>query len=934
MMRKVLSIAMALMTILCVNAQMPQPTPLPLNPKVRSGKLPNGLEYFILHNEEPKNRANFYIAQKVGSTLETQEQLGLAHFLEHMAFNGTKNFPGKAMLNYLQDKGIKFGDDINAYTGFDETVYRVNNVPTTDKNLMDSCLLVLHDWSCAIELLDSEIDAERGVIQEEWRSTTNATRRMMSTILPSIFDEYQYHQMPIGTMEVVMNFPYQAIRDYYHKWYRPDQQGIIIVGDFDVDEMETKVRDLFSKISMPENAAPRIYPSVSKNVEPIFASYRDGEFPTTTVNISYKEDPTPREMRSTVEGYLYGPVMEWFLSSLINHRLSDFATTAECAYSNAVTYFGSFWVTDQMEAFNIRISPKGNETVKATDQAMAIIARACKTGFTQSEVDRVRDEIMSAYENSYNERDNTDNHALGQELIRYFIDNTATPGIETEYQLVSQILPSIPVEMINQLASGLLTPDNQCIVVSQPDKDMFTVVTKEEMVASINNAMNADYEPMKEEVITDPLIASLPTPGSIVNVSEDGKFNASVITLSNGVKVVVKNTDFAKDQILFQAFREGGRRAYDIAEAANVNVLPLALQYSKYGPFDQKTLKKYLAGKNIGLSFNLANYTEYFSGSSSVKDLPTFMELLYTMFTNVNPDQEYYDVQINNMKNRLQMAEQTPDYIFGKLANGAEYGNNPMMPVFSTNLLESANYDKMLQLYRNSIANAADYTMIFTGNVDVETLRPLLEQYVASLPAGPRNKVQNVTNISPVLGKVSVSDECKAEIANVFVMNIWSGNNLKYNTDNVLRINILAEILNMIYTETLREEEGGTYGASVWDEFNPNDGIWELKCYYKTNKDQYKTLMDRSQSELMSLLSEGAPADKFNRVKENILKEYEQNLRNNEYWASVIFSAERGFDTFTGLENAIKNLTLEEFNAWMKNVYNGQNEIEVVLDAQ
>ncbi|MDE6577008.1 MAG: insulinase family protein, partial [Muribaculaceae bacterium] len=325
---------------MCAAAQ----TPLPLNPKVKHGVLPNGLTYYILHNEMPKERANFYIAQKVGSTLEEQSQLGLAHFLEHMAFNGTKNYPGKNMLNYLQGKGIRFGADINAYTSFDETVYNINNVPTTDHPLMDSVLLVLRDWSGDILLEESEINAERGVIQEEWRSRNNASLRMYTQMLPKIYEEYQYHQMPIGSLEVVMNFKPEELRAYYKKWYRPDQQGIIIVGDFDADEMEKKVIDMFSTIPMPENAAERKYPSVSDNKEPIYFAYTDPELTSPRTTISFKSEKVPFELRNTVEVYTQHDLVQSLIAALINGRLQENSVNPNCLYSGAGVYFGDYYV--------------------------------------------------------------------------------------------------------------------------------------------------------------------------------------------------------------------------------------------------------------------------------------------------------------------------------------------------------------------------------------------------------------------------------------------------------------------------------------------------------------------------------------------------------------------------------------------------------------
>lgn len=358
MVRKVLSIAMFLIGVLCMSAQMPQLTPLPVNPKVKHGVLPNGMSYYIMHNEMPKERANFYIAQKVGSTLEEESQLGLAHFLEHMAFNGTTNYPGKNLLNYLQGKGIRFGADINAYTAFDETVYNINNVPTTDKPLVDSVLLALHDWSGEILLEEAEIDAERGVIQEEWRQRNNAQFRMLMSILPEIYKEYQYQQSPIGKMEVVMNFKPEVLRAYYKKWYRPDQQGIVIVGDIDADEMEKKVIDLFSKIPMPENAAERKYPTVSDNDEPIYVSFTDPELPQPRTTITFKSEKIPFEMRNTVEMYMQSSLLQSLISSLINNRLEEFSHEPSCTYAGAGVYFDDFYVSKTKDSFNIVVIPR------------------------------------------------------------------------------------------------------------------------------------------------------------------------------------------------------------------------------------------------------------------------------------------------------------------------------------------------------------------------------------------------------------------------------------------------------------------------------------------------------------------------------------------------------------------------------------------------
>lgn len=931
MIRKVLSIAMFLTGILCMNAQMPQLTPLPLNPKVKSGVLPNGLSYYIMHNEEPKERANFYIAQKVGSTLETEEQLGLAHFLEHMAFNGTKNYPGKNMLNYLQGKGIRFGADINAYTSFDETVYNINNVPTTDKPLMDSVLLVLHDWSCDILLEEAEIDAERGVIQEEWRTRNDANFRMLSSILPKIYEEYQYEQMPIGKMDIVMNFKPEVLRAYYKKWYRPDQQGIVVVGDFDADEMEKKVIGLFSTIEMPANAAERVYPSVSDNKQPIYASFTDPELTVSRTTISFKSDKVPFDMRNTVEIYANDGLLKNIISSLINNRISEAAQNPECTYANAGVYFGDFYVSKTKDSFNIVVIPKKG-TQAAVAEVMALVARACKTGFTDSELDRVRDEMLASFENMYNEREKTSNDAFGSELCRHFIDNEPAPGIEKEYEIVKQVLPMIPVQAINQVVSAILTSDNMVIVTSEPQKEGFEIVAEDVMVKTVTDAMNAQYEAYVDEVITEPLIAKLPVPVKIKGDAKPFAFDSYEFILPNGVKVIVKPTDFAADEITVTAFREGGKQAYAKEEAANVLLSGLAFSSSKKGPFDTKTLNRYLAGKKAGVSFSINNYTDVLSGYSTIKDLPTLMELIYTSFTNVNADKDTYNVNLERVHNSLKNAATNPQNIFSEQLAKTKYPENPMMQDINVATLEAADYDKMLSMVHDALGNAADYTFIFTGNVDVNTLKPLLEQYVATLPAGKTSKLNVKTPIKLVRGDVKNDFKQPMQAPATFVYDIYSDNNIPFTMKNYIMVSLMGDILDNIFTSTLREEEGGTYGASVAAMLNPFTGVWSLQYFFQTNKDQQEILINRANDEYMKLLKNGADAEGFNKVKEAMMKQYEIQVRKNSYWDNNIMSYLRGVDLISGQKSAIESVTLEDLNRFMKNIYNGKNRVQVIME--
>ena len=927
-MKRLSTLATLLLMFVCAFAQ--QITPLALKPGVKSGKLPNGLSYYILHNEQPKDRANFYIAQKVGSTLETQEQLGLAHFLEHMAFNGTTHYPGKDMLNYLQSKGIRFGADINASTGFDETIYNINNVITTDKPLMDSVLLVIRDWCDGILLEEAEIDAERGVINEEWRSRNDAGTRMYTTILPQIFDEYQYQQMPIGKMEVVMNFKPEVLRAYYKKWYRPDQQGIVIVGDFDADEMERKVQELFSTVAMPENAAPREYVEISNNEKPIYVHFEDPELKSTTVMTFFKQDKTPWEMRNSVEGYMMESLLQTVLVKMIQDRLSEYSMSPECPYAMAQVFMGDFLVAATKDAFAVYVIPK-DDILTAYKSAMGVIARACKTGFSSSELERATSELLSGYEKSYNERDKTYNGAYGMELVRHFTKNEPMPGIETELQLAKQLLPMFPVDVYNQVAQQLLTPENQVIVVSQPLNEKTNVLQEADVISALESTLNDSYEAYVDEVITEPLIEKLPAAGSVKSTGKNDAMGTTEFTLSNGVKVILKTTDFKADEIRLSAFRKGGKQAYSKDQAANVLMVNDAVELSKLGNFDVNMLRKYLAGKTVSLGFSVNNYTDMLEGSSSVKDFGSLMELVYAYFTELNPDEVTYQSKIDQVIPMYEAQDQLPEMIFSRNLSKTLYGDNPLMAPVDASVLKAANYSEMLAMAKAALSNAADYTFIFVGNIDEATLRPMLEQYIATLPsAGKASDYKVVSDINLVSGKHQNKYDQQMQSPITSVYNVYSGTNLKWNVKNDIMVDLMGDVLDMVYIETLREDEGGTYGAHVGASYNFANNIWQLNYYYQTAADKLDRLEVRADKELQSLLKDGAKADHFNKCKEAAIKQYEINSKTNGYWAGSIMSAERGANTYAGYIETLQSLTLDEFNKFLKSVYDGKNEIEVI----
>ena len=922
-MKRLLSLALTLICVLLANAQQR----LPLNPEVRHGVLPNGLTYYILHNSEPRNRANFYIAQKVGSALETPEQYGLAHFLEHMAFNGTRHYPGDSMLRYLESNGIRFGADVNAYTDYEETVYNIDNVPTDNTVLMDSVLLALRDWSCDLLLEDVEIDAERKVILEEWRMRNDPSFRFRSAMAPKIFAEPQYHQTPIGTMEVVTNFPYKSLRDYYHKWYRPDQQGIVVVGDFNADDMERKVVEMFSDIPLPENAAPREYVRVSDNERPLFFAFEDPELKTDRVDFQIKFDKIPLEYQNT-DVALINTLTHDIITDIINTRLYEHTLDADCKYANSGVYYADMYPSKTKGIFNVAVIAK-DDVLAGFEDAFQIVVTACRTGFAQSELDRAIDNLKSRYDTRFNERNNTNTSVLAKELINAFTDNVPAMGIEAERDFFNNVVTRIPLDAYNQALSKFIIPNNQVILIQQQKKSGKKLPTEQETLAVINDVLNRKSEAYVDETIIEPLIAQLPAKGKIVKTAE-GKFGTTEFVLSNGVKVIVKPTDYKDDEILFQAFRKGGKAAYAVDDAADVKMLGDVFGLSDFGALDNKAITRYLTGKNVQLGYNVGNFTDYFEGSSSVKDLPTLFELIYTSFTNMNPNEENYNNSIARTIPQLEAAESSPEFIFDRHKNNALYADNPMAATITADVLKRADYKRMFQLYKESVANPADYTMLFTGNVDIEALKPLLEQYVASLSSSKKIDRKVVASVNTADGEVIDNFTTEMAVPADWLYGFYSGTNVDNTIQNQVKTSLVGDIVKILYTGILREKEGGVYTPMVFSDYDINNGKWNLVYFLQTNGEQSARMLQLADEIFVNLLNKGATADQFNRVKGALLSQYENNVRTNSYWHNSIRLYELlGKDLITAHRSAIEGLNLEDFNDFMRHLYDGKNRIQV-----
>lgn len=913
-------------------AQMPQR--LPLDPKVRSGKLENGLTYFVMQNSEPEGQADFYIAQKVGSILEEENQRGLAHFLEHMAFNGTTNFPDNSVISYLETIGVKFGANLNAYTAIDQTVYNISSVPVKREGIIDSCLLILHDWANEISLDEKQIDKERGVIREELRTRNNAQMRMIEKILPEIMPESKYaHRLPGGLVEVVNNFTYQELRDYYEKWYRPDLQGIIVVGDIDPDVVEEKIKKLFSDIEMPENAAERTIYEVPDNTEPLVGIASDKESTYTSIMLMYKKDVMPEEFRPTASSLVFN-YMNTLVRSMLNSRLSEIAQKADAPFTSAQTSYGDFIVSNTKQAFSLTAGAKDGQIERALEAITQEAERVRQHGFTASELERAKANYSSSMEQLYNERNKLKSDFFVQNILNHFLTGEAYPGLEAEYAMMQQIEPMITLDQVNSYAQSLPTEENVVIAVMMPEKEGLEVPSKEKILDVFNKAKEVSVDPYEDAVSDEPLISETPEPGTIVSEVKEPMSGAKVWNLSNGATVVVKPTDFKEDQILFVASSRGGYSHFGDDNIIASKVINGVLSIGGLGNFSSVNLRKVLAGKNVSIKSSVSMTSESLSGNTTPKDLETLMQLIHLNFTSIRKDQEAFESYLGRMEAQLKNAEASPMTAYSDTLYSVLYSGSPYAKRLNLGMLDEIDYQKTLELGRERFANAADFTFTFVGNIDEEKLKKLAETYIASLPANKGNKESwNKINYKPVKGKVSKVFNKEMQTPKATVYTIYTGE-VPYTVENNIKASIAGQIIDMVFTRTIREEEEGTYGVGV----DMNLGYYPYDNYtflfgFDTDVNLRERLLARAYKEIDNLLKNGVEQEDFDKVIEYMNKNYTQNLKENGYWLSAINNRYLlGKDMHTTYKTALDSVTPEKINEFMKEIFTQGNKVEVIMD--
>ena len=933
-MKRLLTSVLVLTAALSLSAQT-----LPQDPTVRTGKLKNGMTYYIRHNAKEPGLADFYIAQRVGSILEEPRQRGLAHFLEHMAFNGTKNFPGKGkqlgIVPWCETIGVKFGANLNAYTSVDQTVYNISAVPLRRAGIADSCLLILHDWSHYLLLEDKEIDKERGVIHEEWRTRRAgmAVQRLMEQALPKIYKGTKYEDcLPIGSMDIVDHFPYQDLRDYYQKWYRPDLQAIVVVGDFDVDQMEKKIKKVFSSIPLPKKRAERIYYPVSDNDSMIVEIQKDAEQPIVLFHLYQKRDATPDAEKNQVK-YMREGYVDALIGTMLNDRLSEMRQQANPPFQSATARATSFFVSRTKDAFSLSVSCKQNNILGGVIAAVGVTERARQHGFTKSELERAKSVYLNAAERRSNQKNDYRNSHYVNNCINHFLENEPLMSVDQKLEFTRQFDREVTLAEVNNAAKALITDQNQVVVVYAPDKETVKLPSEQQIEDVVLAAQRLDYAPYPEQQLAKSLMSSLPQPGSIVSEKTFGNNGFTEWTLSNGMKVYVRKTDYSADAITFRMKADGGTSVYPDADIPNFSLISSAVTEGGVGQFNQTTLRRMLNGKSVRLAPSVGSKGQSIGGSSSVKDMETLFQLAHLYFTQPRRDDAAFQGLMDRTRAFLTNRNASPKVDYNDSITAILYGHHPRMEPVVQKTLDKVSYDRILQIYKERFSDAANFKTVIIGNYDEKQLRQLVCQYLATLPATGKHEQANEQHV-PQIVEGNFTRTFKKKMATPLAnVSIYYTADVPFSAKADLELDFLNRVLQIAYTDSVREEKGGTYGVRVAVNFDKDDHPTAMmRISYNADPTRYEELNPIVYQQLQNIADNGPLASSMDKVRKYLLKQYDQMAITNDYWNYVIWhELEDGVDFDKDYKKMVSEVTAQQVQHMARQLLASKRRIEVTM---
>ena len=915
-------------------------TYLSIDSKIRWGQLSNGLRYYIIHNQQSPDFATLQFICKVGASLEDPSEWGMAHFLEHMAFRGTANFPGKSIIDFLQKNGLAIGVNFNAGTSYEYTKFELRDIPVSDSEFVDNILQIFRDWSDSLILSPEEIEAERSVILEELRSNSDPYHRMLQNVMPKIYKESNYQHPVIGTEDSVKAITPEMMKEFYNKWYRPDLQALILVGDFDTNEIEKKVVNIFSNITKPENPQKRVYQSVSKTFAPIYAACKDKETEYPIVLIQFKKDSIPFHNRNSLEYLFLEEVVDQLISSMINSRIHESLLTQDSNYYLAKVTFGNYIISTTQKAFKIIIRTKG-DALAAIKEVMEILAQVKQKGFGIKELERAKERMRASCEKNYNKRDKIKNEHLVNSCSNHFLLNTPLLDFETKYNLINELIPQISLDILNDEFHNLLREENLTIVVNLPDSEDSDKVSKGEILECISCSLKKDYpeyNDLMEE--TKPETNLLPE-GSIISKNKNDENGLITYILSNSIKIIIKPTAFKDNEILFAGVKKGGFSSFPMPEAANVKLMKIAFMSLKSGNKDMIARTRYYNGKQIKLRFLMEYYFNLLYGSSTIKDFPWLLERIYDVFTNIQPDFDAYSKILDRVRSIYNEELNTPETQAQYQEDSLIYSNNPFKIGLDIKEIESGDYNQIFQLLSKVVHNAAYYTFLFIGNIkDDLWFQSLFCRYIASIPT---YKTKKPALITPCLlpGKpIDFYKQIPMVEPRIYITDFYYGYDMKPSDKNLIMLEMAEELLRQKLYDNIRGKVGGSYSPKVTSEYDMEIQCWQIYCNVETSPEKLQEVKEIETACIMNIFKNGTGKSLFEEIAEIIKKRFLKSKETNSFWMQKMINKVAFTDSLDSGEtdylneytHSLDSITLEDFNSFLGGLYNEKYHLRIVIE--
>ena len=858
-------------------------SPIPPDQNIKIGKLDNGLTYYIKYNKKPEQRIELRLAINAGSICETDGQQGLAHFCEHMCFNGTKNFPSNKIIDMLEQMGMKFGEEINAYTSFDQTIYMIK-VPTDKPESINSGFQVLEDWAHQVSLEEAEIDKERGVIIEEWRLGLGADDRMMQKYLPVLLKGSKYaNRVPIGKVEILETFPSDTLRNFYQTWYRPDLMAVVVVGDIDVKLAEEKIKEYFGKIPGSVNPTPRIEYTVPENEEPLISVVTDKEASGYNAQIMFKQ---PKANMITYTDYK-NTQMRALYANMLNDRLQELSMKPDASFLYAGSGYGDF-IGRSMDVYSLYVAAKENQINKSIETVLTENEKVRQFGFTATELERAKMNTLTMYENGAKEADKVESGTYADEYIRNFLDKESIPGYQKEYELVKELLPGITLKEVNELGQRWITDRNIITLVTAQEKEGVKVPSEEEIAVILKSAGSKKLEAYIDKVTDTPLLSEVPVPSPVVKRSENNESGYTELLFGNGVRMILKPTDFKNDEILLNAFSPGGLSLYPDRDVMSATLAPTIVSQSGLGDYDYTGLQKKLSGNTAKLSPYINELREGVSGSSTPKDLETMLQLNYLYFSKIRRDEDAYNSYLSRMKNMIKPMRSVPQVIFQDTLSKIVSMNSPrVIAIPSEEQLNQVNLDRIMAIFRDRFADASDFTYIMVGNIKTNEVIPLLEKYIGGLPSIKRTETWKDQTPGFPSGKIIVDVPKNSEPQSQVAM-VWKGS-FNWKPEDRQGFTILMSILEIKLRESMREDQGGVYGVSI----NGNASklpkpLYTITSQWGCKPENIGKLSQTLLDEMNKIKKDGPTETDLNKVKETMIRERETQIKENSFWISYL----------------------------------------------